>query len=326
MVPGMLPTAPVSNSAPPPPAPLHGLSLLLGHLVVALIALVAIGGATRVMEAGLACPDWPLCYGSLLPGRQMNLQVFLEWFHRLDAFLVGLTLLAVLTLSLLRRRALPVWLPWIAGLALGLVGLQGGLGAFTVLGLLAPGTVTAHLLTALLLVLVVAGCSDAVRALRSRSDTPSIPSLPRWWWPLPVLATSLLFCQCVLGGAMASRWASSLCLESGEACRWLLLHRYGAWGALTALLLLGAASLALPKAHRPVTIRAVAASLLAPLQVLLGVLTLRLQLGAPLVTVAHQLLAALLVAVLGSLWGRALILSSSARAIPASPSFEMAHG
>ena len=36
------------------------LAQLSAHLVVALIALVVIGGATRVMEAGLACPDWPL--------------------------------------------------------------------------------------------------------------------------------------------------------------------------------------------------------------------------------------------------------------------------
>ena len=56
------------------------LGLLSAHLVVAVIALVVIGGATRVMEAGLACPDWPLCFGSFLPGRQMNVQVFLEWF------------------------------------------------------------------------------------------------------------------------------------------------------------------------------------------------------------------------------------------------------
>ena len=62
----------------PDPALTQMLALLASHLVVALVALVGIGGATRVMEAGLACPDWPLCYGRLLPGRQMNLQVFLE--------------------------------------------------------------------------------------------------------------------------------------------------------------------------------------------------------------------------------------------------------
>ena len=90
----------------------HRLSLLTSHLVVALVALVGIGGATRVMEAGLACPDWPLCYGALLPGRQMNLQVFLEWFHRLDAFVVGVALLVLTAASLIWRRRLPSWLPW----------------------------------------------------------------------------------------------------------------------------------------------------------------------------------------------------------------------
>ena len=43
-----------------PPKPLFRLGQLAAHVVVALIALVVIGGATRVMEAGLACPDWPL--------------------------------------------------------------------------------------------------------------------------------------------------------------------------------------------------------------------------------------------------------------------------
>ena len=71
--------------------------------MVALVALVVIGGATRVMQAGLACPDWPLCYGSLLPGGQLNLQVFLEWFHRLDAFVVGVALLVLAAASWLAR-------------------------------------------------------------------------------------------------------------------------------------------------------------------------------------------------------------------------------
>ena len=104
------------------------LKVLTSHLVVALIALVAIGGATRVMEAGLACPDWPLCYGVLLPGRQMNAQVFLEWFHRLDAFLVGLALVTLLVASIWGRRQLPSWLPVLSLLAVALVFLQGILG------------------------------------------------------------------------------------------------------------------------------------------------------------------------------------------------------
>ena len=148
----MAPPVPAFSPGPPSAAggwPVRLVPLLTAHLVVALVALVAIGGATRVMEAGLACPDWPLCYGVLLPGRQMNLQVFLEWFHRLDAFLVGVALLVLFALSLRFRARFPSWLPWSAGLALALVALQGGLGALTVLSQLAAPTVTLHLATAL---------------------------------------------------------------------------------------------------------------------------------------------------------------------------------
>ena len=73
------------------------------HCVLALIALIVIGGATRVMEAGLACPDWPLCYGTFLPLNHMNLRVFLEWFYRFVAFLVGLFFLSDFILSIVWR-------------------------------------------------------------------------------------------------------------------------------------------------------------------------------------------------------------------------------
>ena len=45
-----------------PPKLRFRLGQLASHVVVALIALVVIGGATRVMEAGLACPDLSLIH------------------------------------------------------------------------------------------------------------------------------------------------------------------------------------------------------------------------------------------------------------------------
>ncbi len=301
------------------------LDWLLAHLVVALVALVGIGGATRVMQAGLACPDWPLCYGSLLPGRQMNLQVFLEWFHRLDAFLVGIALLVVASLSLLRRALLPRWLPWAAAAALLLVAFQGALGALTVLGLLAASTVTAHLVTALLLLLLVSAMHQALR--RSPSGClPSAAALPQWWTFLLASSSLVLFGQCALGGAMASRWASTLCLQTGEGCRWLLTHRLGAWPALAALLL--PALLAHLVSGIPPVLRrfSLGPALLVPLQVALGLFTLRLQLQQPIVTVAHQLMAALLVALLGALWGITLTARTPTQVVSLTPSLEMAHG
>jgi cytochrome c oxidase assembly protein subunit 15 len=294
------------------------LALLCSHLVVALVALVVIGGVTRVMEAGLACPDWPLCYGSLLPGRQMNLQVFLEWFHRLDAFVVGVALLVLLAVSWLRRRDLPAWLPWAATGALGLVAVQGALGALTVLHLLEASTVTAHLGTALALVLAMAALHQSL--LRSATAAPPPP--PPWSWRLAALIAGLLVpLQCLLGGAMASRWAAEQCLSQGLDCRWLWLHRLGAWPAALSLLLLALLSLPLPAPQAPLRRFALLAVLLVPAQVSLGLLTLRLQLAQPAVTAAHQLLAALLVAVVGALWGRGLLnlpagLGSPTAAIP----------
>ncbi len=290
--------------------------LLTAHLVVALVALVAIGGATRVMEAGLACPDWPLCYGVLWPGRQWNLQVFLEWFHRLDAFLVGVALLLLFALSLRFRARFPGWLPWSSGLALGMVAVQGGLGALTVLSQLAAPTVTLHLATALSLVLLLSAMHQGLEP----PEPEAAGDLPRWWAPLAVLAALLVGTQCLLGGAMASRWAADLCVQAGEGCRWLLLHRQGAYPAAVAVLLLAASSLALPSGHRRLQGLALAAAALVAVQVALGVVTLRLQLSVPAVTVAHQLTAALLVGVLGGLWG----LSFHPPSVPTR--LEVAHG
>ena len=121
------------------------------HTVLALIALIVIGGATRVMEAGLACPDWPLCYGSFLPLKHMNIRVFLEWFHRLDAFILGILILSKFILSLIWSKEIPNWLPKTYSLLVFLVLVQGSLGALTVINLLNSYTVSGHLVIAFLL-------------------------------------------------------------------------------------------------------------------------------------------------------------------------------
>jgi cytochrome c oxidase assembly protein subunit 15 len=277
----------------------HRLGLLASHLVVALVALVGIGGATRVMEAGLACPDWPLCYGRLLPGRQMNLQVFLEWFHRLDAFVVGVALLVLTGASVLWRRRLPGWLPWMAGAALLLVAVQGGLGALTVTQLLAAPLVTAHLTTALLLVALT---SALYQRLAMAGRGLGVP--PLWWTLLASTALVLVLAQCLLGGSMASQWAADQCFSSGEGCRWLLAHRQLAMPAALAVLALAASTPLLPAGLGQLPALALGSAVLVAGQVALGIWTLRLQLESPLVTIAHQLTAALLVGLLAALVAR----------------------
>ena len=286
------------------------LQLLTAHLVVALVALVVIGGATRVMQAGLACPDWPLCYGSFLPGRQMNLQVFLEWFHRLDAFVVGMGVLVLATTAVVQRQQLPRWLPWMSGACLVLVAFQGALGALTVTLLLPPAIVTAHLATALLLVMLVSVCHQLLEAgaaplrpepLAGRPGALAWPTPPPWWPWMAGLATLLVAAQSLLGGLMATQWAASLCFSAGSGCGWLGAHRFAATPAALGVLLLAvftALSAGWCRQQRPLT---TTAALLVISQIGLGVSSLRLQLAVPGVTIAHQLVAALLLAILAAL-------------------------
>ena len=301
----------------------HRLALLTSHLVVALVALVAIGGATRVMEAGLACPDWPLCYGRFLPGQQMNVQVFLEWFHRLDAFVVGVALLVFVGVGVALRRRLPTWLPWMAGLALALVAFQGALGALTVTHLLASPLVTAHLATALVLVALVSGLYQRL-AMPPKDMAPEVfrqfPAVPGWWQALAALALVLVFSQCLLGGLMASQWAADQCLASGDACQWLLAHRQLALGAAGGVALMAATAPLLPRGLGHLQGLAFGAIGLVALQIGLGIWTLKLELAVPVVTVAHQLVAALLVALLSAVLARAL------GPLQPQPSKELVHG
>jgi len=240
----------------------------------------------------------------------MNVQVFLEWFHRLDAFVVGVALLVFVGVGVALRRRLPAWLPWMASLALGLVAFQGALGALTVTHLLASPLVTAHLATALVLVSLVSGvyqrlamAPEVIMAPESPSQSPAVPL---WWQALAGLALVLVFSQCLLGGLMASQWAAEQCLAAGEACRWLLAHRQLALGAAGGVALMAATAPLLPRGLGHLQGLAFGAIGLVVLQIGLGIWTLTLQLAVPAVTVAHQLVAALLVALLSAVLARAL--------------------
>ncbi len=270
------------------------LAQLAAHLVVALIALVVVGGATRVMEAGLACPDWPLCFGSLLPGRQMNIQVFLEWFHRLDAFLVGIAFLAQFWFSWVCRSRLPSWLPWTYLFLVFAVLLQGGLGALTVVHLLPSGVVVAHLAIALVLVASMSALSQYLLA-----DGGYAAPL---WWRLSSGGTLLaIFAQCLLGGRMSTAWVAQRCLAQGDSCYWLELHRISAYLVAGCVLLFVFLPILIggwPRSQWPLLLFLLA---LVAMQISLGKLTLYLGLAQPVLTIGHQLLAALLVALMSAL-------------------------
>jgi heme a synthase len=264
---------------------------LIWKIAVATLALMAIGSATRVMNAGLACPDWPLCYGTLIPTQQMNLQVFLEWFHRLDAALIGFSTLLLLGLSWWHRRSLPSWTPWMATAALGLILAQGLLGGLTVTQLLRFDIVTAHLGTALLFFTTLLVMGMLLLPYRSTGTVGRLP-----WFSLT--AAILIYFQSLSGGLVGSRWALHQCLWGSQLCSVMNTHLFGVVPASLATLAVVIGAWRTPALQKTLRQLANWAGGLLLLQVLLGVSTFRLHLQVELLTVSHQMVGA---ALLGTL-------------------------
>lgn len=104
--------------------------------------LLSFGALVRLNGAGLSCPDWPLCYGSLVP--PPGFEIAMEVGHRLAATLLGLMIIGILALTY--RKAEYRRFSGLATAALILVCIQGLLGGLTVTMVLWPPVVTFHLL------------------------------------------------------------------------------------------------------------------------------------------------------------------------------------
>ena len=264
------------------------------HSVLALIALIVIGGATRVMEAGLACPDWPLCYGTFLPLNHMNSRVFLEWFHRLDAFLVGLLILAKFILSILWRKDLPNWLPKTYSLLVFLVIFQGSIGALTVINLLNSYSVTVHLLTAFLLLITTITINQS---LENNEFSKSLT----WWKILLFLPLILTLVQSFIGVRLSSTWSTNLCLSFNKQCLILDTHKLFAIPITVSILSILAFSIYKQNLFLINWKHLSSLFLLLVSQIILGILSLKTNLSEPIFVIGHQLNASLLIAILTSL-------------------------
>lgn len=260
---------------------------LIWKIAGATFILMAIGSATRVMDAGLACPDWPLCYGQVVPSQQMNLQVFLEWFHRLDAALIGLTTMGLVGLSIWFRRELPRWLPWASLLALVLVVVQGLLGGLTVTELLRFDIVTAHLGTALLFFCLLIGMGSALLPYQGTTTAKKLP----WFGGV---AVGLVYLQSLLGGLIASRWAVHQCYTGFELCSVMNTHLVGVLPASLATLAVVIFSWRTPALHPMLRQLANLSGIFLLLQILVGFATFHLHLQVEPLTVTHQAVGAAL--------------------------------
>lgn len=172
-------------------------------LVAATAALLVVGASVRVHGAGLACPDWPLCFGEVVP--PIDVQVGFEFGHRVLAGTISLAFLALgATLWRTGVRGLPAR-AW--GVAAALLATQIVLGGLTVWKLLAEWTVASHLLTGnafcgTLLVLAL--------ALRARRVEPA-GAVPTWAKVAGLALAALVPAQLFLGGWVAGAHAGLAC-------------------------------------------------------------------------------------------------------------------
>jgi len=195
---------------------LLGLSLA-GVVFTAVVVLV--GAWTRLVDAGLGCPDWPGCYGALVvPDAERALahspevplesaKAWVEMVHRYLASALGLVVIALVGLGMRWRRE--AGYPWATSLALlAVILLQGAFGAFTVTLKLWPQVVTLHLLGGLTVMVLFLWLHLRLR----RFASGTVGMVPRRrLTPLWGLAVVLLVGQLALGGWTSSNYAGIAC-------------------------------------------------------------------------------------------------------------------
>ena len=139
-------------------------AMAVASLVTALMA-VTMGGVVRVTGSGLGCPDWPLCYGQVIP--PWELTSWLEYLHRLSAAVAGaFTFLMVISgFSRYGARDTTMRLALLSG---ALIVIQAGFGAYTVLSELSPGVALIH--TA-----IATGLVGVLAVIVARTSSPLKP-------------------------------------------------------------------------------------------------------------------------------------------------------
>ncbi|HEY9856489.1 MAG TPA: COX15/CtaA family protein [Stenomitos sp.] len=266
-------------------------------LVCLTFCLVVLGATVRLMGAGLSCPDWPLCNGQLIPTFEGG--VFFEWLHRLVAGTVSTIFMGMLAWILI-HPTLRARLWKLAVLAVVMLGVQITLGALTVWKMLNSNVVTTHLGTgtALFGVFILI----ALRSLREAAGEAQPVVQPKGLKPLALLALFAVYGQILLGGLVASNYASLACPD-WPTCNgmWLppmvgyvathMIHRFGGYTVfclIMALTVLGSRT-----QDAKTRLGVVVACALVVLQVSLGIANVLLAIPVPLAA-AHNGVAELL--------------------------------
>jgi heme A synthase len=203
--------------------------------LISTILLIAMGSIVRVTGYGLGCPDWPLCYGQVIPPALTG--AWVEFTHRLLGGFASLQIVLLGVFAWRRYRSEP-WVFRPAMAAVGLLVIQIGLGGLHVIFEIPPTTGLIHTGAAMLIVGLV-----AVQVVSTWPATPSFQAAGQailrnkrfvTWVSVTGVVTYLL----LLTGSYVTRSGASLACPSFPLCgvdgsnaliTIQMLHRYVAY-------------------------------------------------------------------------------------------------
>ena len=175
---------------------------------------ILFGPLVRATDSGLACPDWPLCHGKVIPPPEFR--IWMEVGHRIYSGLLGFVILA-LAIIIFKNSELRSRFGLSAFTALVVLVNQVILGKLTVTKLLDPGTVNMYLLNAVFLfTLIVSITAKANFILKTGLEEIRLVN----WLAvfnsknlLISLTVFLVYFQLFMGGRVSSNYAGLACSD-----------------------------------------------------------------------------------------------------------------
>ncbi|MDR6561227.1 MULTISPECIES: COX15/CtaA family protein [unclassified Arcicella] len=145
--------------------------------IITIYLLVLAGGIVRSTGSGMGCPDWPKCFGMLVPPTDVSqlppnyqeiyaeklhgevefnaTKTWIEYANRLVGAFTGLVVFATFLASIYYYFKKDRVIVYLSFLGVILIGANGALGKYVVDSFLKPGVVTLHMLLAVLVVFVL---------------------------------------------------------------------------------------------------------------------------------------------------------------------------
>eukprot|EP01137_Pigoraptor_chileana_P025461 Opistho-2@95006 len=145
--------------------------------IITIYLLVLAGGIVRSTGSGMGCPDWPKCFGMLIPPTDVSqlphnyqeiyaeklhgevefnaTKTWIEYANRLLGAFTGIVVFATFIASIFYYFKKDRVIVYLSFLGVILIGANGVLGKYVVDSFLKPGVVTLHMLLAVLVVFVL---------------------------------------------------------------------------------------------------------------------------------------------------------------------------